>query len=207
MPNSLAVVENDISISLDPKVVSKFNSWEDWVTYYLQLGEASNSFSWYKADLLLHLFSKFGEGSLDKFSTDVGESKSTVVNYVRTARAFPPEKRIPTLSFTHHFQASFADSYSEKDKDFEGEARYEILEKAADNQMSTRALQDEVKESKKEDYKEPKVCDFTGVKSDKVLRYIFYSPEGGGVEKFYLHPNGFKEIVRLIRGGVDQIPK
>lgn len=202
MPNdSLALVNQDIPVSLDPEIIANFSSWEDWVTYYLQLGEASNSFSWYKADLLLHLYKKFGEGSLDKFSTDVGESKSTVVNYVRTARAFPSEKRIPSLSFTHHFQASFADSYNEKDREFEGETRFEMIEKAADTQMSTRALQDEVKESKKEDYHEPKTCDFTGITSDKVVRFVFYSPETRLTEKFFLSPEAFKEIVTYIKDG------
>lgn len=199
MPNnSLEVVDKDISISLSPEVFSKLSSWEDWVNYYIQLGEASNSFSWYKADLLFNLFQKYGEGSLDKFAGDVGESKSTVVNYVRTARAFPPEKRIPSLSFSHHFQASFADSYNEKEKDFEGDNRFELIEKAADNQMSTRALQDEVKDSKKDDYKEEKTCIFTGVKSDKVQKYIFYSPEGGRAEKMYLLPESFEKIIKYI---------
>lgn len=198
--NSLATINQDIPISLDKNEIAKLQGWEDWITYYLQLGEASNSFSWYKADLLLALFGKFGEGSLDKFASDVKEPKSTVINYVRTARAFPPEKRIAHLSFTHHFQASYADSFNEKTKEFEGEERYELLAKAADSGLSTRALQDEVKESKKTDYKEIKTCEFSGVSSEKVGRFIFYSPELHLAEKFYLHPDAFKEIVNYIRG-------
>ncbi len=202
MPNnSLAIVNQDIPVALDQSEIAKLQAWEDWVTYYLQLGEASNSFSWYKADLLLALFQKFGGDSLDKFATDVKEPRSTVTNYVRTARAFPAEKRIPHLSFTHHFQASYADSYNEKTKEFEGENRYELLEKAADSNLSTRALQDEVKESKKDDYHEIKTCEFSGVSSQKVGRFVFYSPELGLTEKFYLHPDAFKEIVSYIRNG------
>lgn len=208
MPNnSLAKINEDVAISLDKEEINKLQAWEDWVTYYLQLGEASNSFSWYKADLLLALYGKFGEGSLDKFASDVKEPKSTVINYVRTARAFPPDKRIAHLSFTHHFQASYADSFNEKTNEFEGELRHELLAKAADDNLSTRALQDEVKESKKTDYREVKTCDFSGVSSDKVGRFVFYSPELHLAEKFYLHPDAFKEIVRYIRTAHDKDKK
>jgi len=199
--NSLDIIHKDIPISLDKKETDKLVAWEDWITYYLQLGEASNSFSWYRADLLLALLEKFGEGSAEKFSSDVGEARSTVINYVRTARAFPPEKRIGTLSFTHHFQASYADSFDEKTQEFDSENRFEMLEKAADKKLSTRALQDEVKESKREDYKEIKTCEFSGVSSEKVARYVFYSPENHESASFYLHPNAFKEIVTHIKNG------
>lgn len=208
MPNnSLANINQDVAISLDKEEINKLQAWEDWVTYYLQLGEASNSFSWYKADLLLALYGKFGEGSLDKFASDVKEPKSTVINYVRTARAFPPDKRIAHLSFTHHFQASYADSFNEKTNEFEGELRHELLAKAADDNLSTRALQDEVKESKKPDYREVKTCEFSGVSSDKVGRFVFYSPELHLLEKFFLHPDAFKEIVKYIRTAYDKDKK
>ena len=195
-------IHRDTALSLDKTITDQFESWEDWITYYLELGEASNSFSWYKADLLLALEEKFKGDSLEKFSEEVKEPRSTVVNYVRTARAFPPDKRSPRLSFTHHFQASYADSYSEIARDFKGNHRFDMLEKAEDENMSTRRLQETIKDRKEEEFVEVTnhFCVYCGERGEDVVKHLFYAPSGGkATAKVWLHPEHFEEIVGLIK--------
>jgi hypothetical protein len=147
--NTALVPQN--AISLDPAIVTKLETWEDHLSFYLQLEEGSTVFSWLKADTLVHLMERFGEQSLEKFANEVSQKRSTVINYVRTAKAFPPEKRIPTLSFSAHFQASYADSYDTQKGEFMSEKRFDWVEKAADEGFSTRKLAEEIKVEKKAD--------------------------------------------------------
>jgi uncharacterized FlaG/YvyC family protein len=136
------------SLLLDPQVLKNLSSYEDYLSYYIQLDQASSAFSWLKADLLLHMVRNLGESSIRQLALDIRQPASTISNYTRVAIAFPPDKRDPGASFSIHFQASFADSLSEKTKDFSSENRFKWLEKAIDNSMSTRQLAEEIQEEK-----------------------------------------------------------
>ena len=199
--NLLTRLHQDYPLYLDNESVKGLETWEDWITTYLQLNEATNSVSWLKADFLVKLFNKFGGESLEKFASDVHEPRSTVTNYVRVSRAFPPEARIPHLSFTHHYQCSFADSYDETKKEFATNKRFEIIEDAAVRNISTRQLQDEIQEIKgKENIAQvPETCQFCKRQAKSYNRYVFFSP-GSGIEsnKFKFHEKCYKDILKYI---------
>lgn len=139
---ALAPINNPLA--LDSSVLDNLESYDDFLSYYIQLDQTSSAFSWLKADLLLRMTQKLGDNSVRKLAEDIKQPASTIVNYTRTALAFPPEKREEGASFSIHFQASFADSLDEKTRGFEGEKRFEWLEKAIDENMSTRKLAEEI---------------------------------------------------------------
>lgn len=101
-----------------------------------------------KADLLLQVEKKLGEKSLRVFSGEVNQPQSTITNYIRVARAFDKERRDVGASFSTHFQASFADSYDEETKSFKSDTRFDWLNKAIDEKMSTRKLAQEIQKHK-----------------------------------------------------------
>lgn len=195
------VRKNEYPMGLSENLASKLDTWEDHVSYYISLSEASNSFSWIKADILLHLTEKFGESSIEKISNDINEPASTIASYVRVARAFPVDRRDQTLSFSHHFQASFADSYDESKGAFVSENRFNWLERAADENLSTRRMREEIKENKSEDgaWKEAHECDFCHTEGANVIKYVFFSPSQRGASvKFMLHPDCFQDIIDYV---------
>lgn len=135
-------------LALDASVLDNLESYDDFLSYYIQLDQTSSAFSWLKADLLLRMTQKLGDNSVRKLAEDIKQPASTIVNYTRTALAFPPEKREEGASFSIHFQASFADSLDDKTREFGGEKRFDWLEKAVDNNMSTRRLAEEIQMEK-----------------------------------------------------------
>ena len=188
-------------MGLSENLASHLETWEDHVSYYIQLSEASNSFSWIKADILKHLTEKFGESSLEQISKDINEPASTIASYVRVSRGFPVDKRDQTLSFSHHFQASFADSYDESKGAFTTDKRFDWIEKAADENLSTRRMKEEIQEAKGVDtgWKSVDKCDFCGVSAPNVQKYVFFSPtQRGASVKYMLHPDCFQDIIDYI---------
>ena len=191
----------DYTIFLDEETKSKLTTWEPFISYYLQLTEAANSYSWIKADVLLALSEKFGEQSLEKVSADIGEPRGTVVNYVRTSKAFPPETREPSVSFSVHFQASYADSYDEKSGTFSSNKRFEWVEKAADKNLSTRSLRDEIQEEKEKEKtgKPLDECNLCGKNDGKTDKYVFFAPNTGRPSnKFKFHIECYAKILKFI---------
>jgi len=188
-------------LALSPDVKSKLVSWEDHISYYLQLTETANAFSWQKADVLLNLIDTFGDRSMEKIANDIGEPRSTVVNYVRASKAFPPKTRDPMASFTHHFQASFADSYNEKDGKFDTNKRFEWLAKAVDDNLSTRRLKEQVKEAKEIAFvgTTGKEDSLTGEITPGVVKWVFF-PVGtqGNAHNFWLCPESVEKILKFI---------
>lgn len=200
--NLITKLHQDYPLYLDDEAVRGLETWEDWVTTYLQLNEATNSVSWLKADFLSKLYKKFGGSSLEKFASDVGEPRSTVTNYVRVSRAFPPDTRVPHLSFTHHYQASFTDSYNETKKEFATNKRFEVIEDAADRNISTRQLKDEILEKKDKGMvkKEKIACDFCKKETNKYRNYVFFAPgTGEEANKFKFHKNCYGKILKYIK--------
>lgn len=161
---------------LDPNILSKLETYQDYVSFYIQLDEAETEYSWLKADTLLQMTEKLGTRSLEALSKEVGKPATTVVNYVRTAKAFPQETRDPGVSFSHHYQASFADKLDEKTQEFKGEKRFEWLQKASEEHMSTRALAEEIRQEKITTMVEVLVCDHCN-STEKTTEYVLYAPE------------------------------
>ena len=199
--NLITSLHRDYPLYLDDESVSGLVTWEDWISTYLQLNEATNSTSWLKADFLVKLFDKFGGESLEKFASDVGEPRSTVTNYVRVSRAFPPENRVPHMSFTHHYQASFVDSYDESKKEFTTDKRFGIMEEAGTRNISTRQLKDEIQEIKEKEYNPltKDICNFCKKETSEYQRYVFFSPGAGKeADKFKFHEKCYKKILEYI---------
>lgn len=136
--------DNPNPLALDASILDNLDSYDDFLSLYIQLDQTSSAFSWLKADLLLRMTQKLGDNSVQKLAEDIKQPASTIVNYTRTALAFPPEKREEGASFSLHFQASFADSLPDKSKGFETDKRFEWLERAMDENMSTRKLAEQI---------------------------------------------------------------
>ena len=199
---ALKVKRENYPLGLTRELADQLTTWEDHVSALIQSTETSSSLSWIKADILLHLTTKFGEDSLTKISQEINEPISTVANYVRTARAFTIDRRDPTLSFSHHYNASFSDSYDEGQKQFTTDNRYEWIDRASDEKYSTRRLRNEIKdhkEDKPEDASIAPTCDFCKIEGHTVQKYVFFCPTQRGVSvKKMLHPDCFQDVIDFI---------
>lgn len=145
------VIQKDDYLTLGDhydQYLSQLKTYEDYLSFYSQLDEASSAFSWVKADVLHQMTMNLGEKSLESLAADLKQPRSTVANYVRVARAFPPDKRLAIVPFSTHYQASYADSYDEKTKTFSGEERFALVQKAADENLSVRQVIREMKSQK-----------------------------------------------------------
>jgi hypothetical protein len=198
-----SLTTSDSYLGLNHDILDKLETYEDYLSFYIQLDQASTAFAWTKADLLFQMVQKLGEPSVEQLARDVKHPRSTVVNYVRVARAFPIEKRDPAASFSLHFRASFADAYDDKTHTFTGEKRFKWLDKALDEGMSTRVLSDAIKRDKKKT--ELNVnnlpCSRCNKADEGVKPYIMYSP-GSHLqgESFDLHDNCYNRVIEAIYG-------
>lgn len=142
---------NDLSpLSPSLKVLSQLDSYEDYLSFYVQLEEAHGMFAWLKADTLHQMQIKLGDNSPTQLAKDLKLPPSTVSNYIRAAKAFPSDKRDPLVSFSAHLEASFSDSYNDKTGIFDGINRFDWIEKAVAEQIPTRQLKREIALSKED---------------------------------------------------------
>lgn len=140
---------NDLSpLSPSLNVLSQLDSYEDYLSFYVQLEEAHGLFAWLKADTLLQMQMKLGDNSPTQLAQDLKLPASTVSNYIRAAKAFPSDKRDPLVSFSAHLEASFSDSYDDKTGVFDGINRFTWIQKAVEQQIPTRQLKREIASSK-----------------------------------------------------------
>lgn len=195
------LIKVNSTLSLDPQIAKQLQSWEDHISYYLQLDDFSTAFSWAKADLLLSVLNKFGDTSIAKFAKDINQPSSTISCYVRAAKAFPAEKRVPGVSFTHHFVASFADRYDDTEHKFLSSDRFKWVEQAADTMISTRELR------KKIDFKRQELlgaidatpCAYCNRKDVITIEYSLFSMESKNpTKRFYLDDECWEKVVKLI---------
>jgi hypothetical protein len=187
--------------TLDTATLAKLSTYEDYLAYYMQLNDANNVISWSKADFLLYMSQKLGSNSIMLLSKEIGLPFGTVDNYIRVAKAFPFDRRNYELSFSHHFKASFADTYDKKTKTFLTDKRFEWLNKAQDDKMSTRRLQANIQEEKEkiEDPNKGILCTHCG-KPDKRLQKWTLTNYGDGhrVITLYLHEICAVDILNFI---------
>lgn len=187
---------------MDKDIIKKLETYEEFASIYSQLDEASTSVSWTKADLLLEMVNKLGDASINSLSADIKQPKSTIASYIRTARAFPYDKRNPIASFSLHFQASYADKYNDKTGEFEGEKRFEWVNQAIDSHMSTRQLAERIQVDKNKEDQDVKFlpcvfCDDEG----ETKRFVFYAPNTKRqAVRFDLHDECYLKIMDIIYG-------
>lgn len=205
MDNNLALVsETQNPLALDKNILNQLQNYEDFLSAYIQLDQATTAFSWLKADLLNELLKKQGDKGVDMIARDLKEPRGTVGNYIRTARAFPPERRSPRASFTLHFKASFADSYGRKNHEFKGDKRFEWLNKAVDDNMSTRALEEAIKREELIEIGAPIICQKCGQSHGEVGLYVIFSSSQKIREEWNLHATCYQEIRNFILGTTGQ---
>lgn len=155
------IIPNTQAITLDPSYLVNAKDWEDFINLWIISKEIDQRNQWFKGDIANKVAVEHGEGSLKRFAQEVEESIRTIENYRRVARAFPLEKRNWKLSWTHYFIASYTDSYKKGLNKFDGENRYEWIEKAHDSNWTTTRLMEEIK---KKDV-------FIGKEDDSVFDY------------------------------------
>jgi len=192
------------NLTAQPVLPPTIESWEDFIAYYQRLSEVSANVSWHKADTLLALSKKFGYESLGKFAQQIDEPRSTVVSYVRVARAFPPEEREEFVPFSTHLAASYIDTYSESSKEFSTEQRFQLLEEAAGDGLSTRAVHQKVQEEKVSRQERGEIvieCDFCRTNTAPIFPCVFHLPfRQRKSDRFNLHDLCYESIVKMIRG-------
>jgi hypothetical protein len=196
-------------VPINHNVLSNLESYDDYLSFYIQLDQTTSAFAWLKADLLHQMLQRLGEGSLEQLSNDLREKRSTVANYVRVARAYPVEARDPMASFSLHLRASYADSYDEKTKEFSGNERFKWVQKAVDEKMSTRALGDALWLDKQQKLLgEQANCTRCHNNEGDINLYnlLLHSPLGGLIrDRVLLHIECYNEILNFIYG--DTRPK
>ena len=164
-------------IVLDYSLLNQLENYEDYLSFYIQLEETSGIFSWLRADSLLQMSERLGETSLNQLSKDIRQPRSTIVNYIRAAKAFPQDTRNPMATFSAHLEASFSDSYDEKEGKFITNNRFEWINKVTENSLSTRQLHREIQSVKPENLeneniklKVTEIMRYLGATKDKALR-------------------------------------
>ena len=199
---AITPVEN-VPVQLSPEILSRLQSYEDFLSYYIQLDQASTAVSWVKADLLVHMSKKLGIKGIESLARDIKQPRSTIVNYVRTAKAFALNQRDYGVSFSHHFQASFADEYDDETGTFLTDKRFGWVNKAGDESLSTRELQDQIQRTKKkEELGDPfEHCSYCGKNSGNVKKWILYSPGNRKhITRMELHEDCYLIILDFIHG-------
>lgn len=129
---------------LSPVDISKLETYEDCLSYYIQLEQASSDFSWAKADVLYQMSLKMGDHTLKEIAKTANQNENTVGKYIRLVRAFPPEERNPALPFSIHLEAMNADSFDDHKKEFKTNDRFRWLQRANDENLSVRKLKREM---------------------------------------------------------------
>lgn len=188
---------------LEAQVINSLQTYDDFINAYIQIDQTANNVSWVKADLLSAMDLKLGDQSLRELSKELGENYSTLVSYIRVSRAFPIESRSENRSFSAHFQASMIDSFD--GKSFSGEKRFLILQKAEDENFSTRRIAEEVQKEKNiNSVPSPAFnCQMCDKKQDEVVEYYIGRKWRHGYErKFNLHPSCFKKLMDIINAKI-----
>lgn len=200
---SAIVSTENIPLQLSPEIIKGLETYEDFLSYYIQLSQASDAVLWQRADLLLIMKQKLGEKSVKELAKDIKVPASTIDNYTRTAKAFISDQRDMAASFTLHMQASFADEYDTEQEIFLTDCRFGWLHKALDERLSTRMLQDQIqRQKKKEEAGQLMVtCSHCGLNSGEVKPYVLYSPgQRKRAVRIELHENCYLKILDYIHG-------
>jgi hypothetical protein len=149
MNTNLPIVLEDSPLALEKRYFDQYSTLDERQDLYAELKKAAATTSWMQADFFKYLWNETkSQKTLIQFARDFGEHVSTVRNYLRTSEAFPLETRNPMLSFSHHFQAWQIDGYDEKTHTFASSKRFDWVQKAADNNWSSKQLYENVMRQK-----------------------------------------------------------
>lgn len=118
------------------RVVFTGQTYEDHVAAWDDAQIEVEAGLWGQAQIAASLVTKYNESTVKRFAHDVKVAASWVWALAKTYRAFSEKStRVDYLSFTHHRIASTSEKYG---------TPQEVLEKAHDNEWSTRELKEYV---------------------------------------------------------------
>lgn len=171
---------NDVALPAElasivhPIDTDSLTTWEDHIQAFLEEQQKSESIKWAQADILLSVYNKFGTGSVVKFSDEIRAARSTIEHHLRTALAFPPQKRLPDVAFTTHTEASYIDPFNGKKQQFDGIKRFELMEEASINRTTVQEMKQKVKRQKLFEGTEETIipCNLCGKNDREILQYI-----------------------------------
>ncbi len=204
--SDLPVVLTDIPLALDKALFDKYESLDEKQDLYTDIKKTAAAASWMQADFFRYMWEMSPEKEIKNLSKALQESSSTINNYLRTAIAFPEEKRDAMATFSHHFQASFADSYNSKTKTFAGSTRFDWLEKAIDENWTTRRLNEEVMRTKQKQQLGviTPPCDICNkglfdsstefVVSEEVIPYNFFNTKSKHTDHLNIHESCYQTV-------------
>lgn len=105
LPIGLPGIKDDMSYQLPPDLAI-----EDWEEIGGTLQQMEKSVGWWIGDWWRHGVHKWGQmasqGAKDHLRDRTGHAYDTIRHAAKTAAAFPPERRNPDVSYTHHVEAS-----------------------------------------------------------------------------------------------------
>ena len=114
---------------------------QDYARRFEMLNSLDNHVKWRRGEILLECERDFGHESWSSFADGPNAPSEWVLRQeIRAARAYPEDARVPGLSWSHHFHALRIES---------GEGRQQVLEKAAEREMSANEIHAEVSEIKR----------------------------------------------------------
>jgi hypothetical protein len=195
-----AILSEERTLGLDKAFFDQFTTLDEKQDLYADIKRAAATSSWMQADFFRYLWEETDEKTLNKFSGTVGEPAGTVNNYIRTAQAFTEKERNPMLTFSHHFQASLADSYDSKTKKFTTQDRYKWLEDAVDQRMTTRQLNEEIMRTKKvKELGGPVPCTYCNVANADVMPFNFFNAQSKHTDHLNFHETCYKELINYAK--------
>jgi hypothetical protein len=200
-----AVVENSNPLAISPAFLNSLETRSDYENAFTMVSEQKNQCTWLEADLILNYYKKFLGQHLDVYKAGQLLSDSTIKYYLRTASGFPAETRLPSVSFNHHYMATYADQWDSKTLGFKGDKRFTYIHRASDEGMSTRKLKEEIDQDQKELAKEEDKrecyyqCSNLGTPKPPLFDYVIYrkgSPKADPL-KITAHEDCFNNRILL----------
>lgn len=195
MDANLPALVGDFKLGLDKSFFDKYKTFDEKQTLYADIKTFTAASSWMQADFFKYLWEESGDKTLNKFAGTVGEPSGTINNYIRTARAFSETERNPMLTFSHHFQASLADSYDSKTKQFQSKARYDWLDKAADQRLTTRQLNEQIIRTKRvKELKGATPCYWCKISDENVIPFNFFNTQTKHTDHLDFHDTCYRAM-------------
>lgn len=204
MGDNLPALPVETSLALDPSISAQLQTPEDYKLFGQKFIAGQTALSWWLADLVADCRRKFDKDTAIELGTDLGLASSTIMSYIRVSKAFAPDQRIGTLSFSHHFTAAFADTYNDETGEFEGDNRFNFLEKALDQGLSTRELKAQIDHDKKlhELQRETIPCDWCSSDEGTIDPYTLFCSQQiphRAPDKFDFHNECYLDLMRTIK--------
>lgn len=134
------IIKDDKNIYLDNSIFKNLETYQDFQAAYEELDKGTSAFNWAKAELFYHIYTTLGMNEMRELSKEYAISPTTALTYLRAVKAFPLNKRNHSVSFSHHLEASYSDSYNRKENKFDGENRFEWIKRASLENLSSREL-------------------------------------------------------------------